>query len=87
MARYDTVDEGIINADLSTVFKAYMDEFTGKTHWWMPLWESKPRGEKRVVRFHLGTAAWAAPDIGNSVHGRHLELDFLLRRLGSSLLL
>jgi len=50
MARYDVVDEGIIDADLSTVFKAYMDEFTGKTHWWMPLWASKPRGDKRVVQ-------------------------------------
>jgi len=51
MARYDVVDEGIIDADLSTVsIKAYMDEFTGKTHWWMPLWESKPRGHKRIVQ-------------------------------------
>ena len=29
MARYDVVDEGIIEADLSTVFKAYMDDFAG----------------------------------------------------------
>ena len=50
MATYDVVDEGIINADLSTVFKAYMDEFSGKTHWWMPLWEIKPMDDKKVVQ-------------------------------------
>ena len=29
MARYDVVDEGVIEADLSTVFKACMDDFAG----------------------------------------------------------
>jgi len=44
MARYDVVDEGPIDADCSTVFKTYTDEFRGVTHWWMPYWELKPRG-------------------------------------------
>ncbi len=50
MARIDVVDEGIIDADCSTVFKAYTDELGGITHLWMPLWESKPRGEDITVQ-------------------------------------
>jgi len=50
MARYDVVDEGIIDADCSTVFKAYTDELGGITHLWMPLWESKPRGDDIIVQ-------------------------------------
>ena len=69
MARYDVVDEGLIDADSSTVFKAYMDEFMGFTHWWMPYWESKPRGNDSIVQKggvcdikvnHKGTAKFAA---------------------------
>ena len=55
MVRYDVVDEGIIDADCSTVFKAYTDEFGGITHLLMPLWESKPRGDDIIVQ--KGTVA------------------------------
>ena len=50
MARIDVVDEGIIDADCSTVFKAYTDELGGFTHLWMPLWESKPRDNITIVQ-------------------------------------
>jgi len=46
MARIDVVDEAIIDADRSRVFKALIDEANGRTHWWMPYWEAKPRDEK-----------------------------------------
>ena len=49
------MDEGIIDADCSTVFKAYTDELGGITHLWMPLWESKPRGDDIIVK--KGTVA------------------------------
>ena len=55
MARIDVVDEGVIDADCSKVFKAYTDEFGGVTHLWMPLWESKPRGDDIIVQ--KGTVA------------------------------
>ena len=55
MARYDVVDEGIIDADCSTVFKAYTDELGGITHLWMPLFESKPRGDDIIIQ--KGTVA------------------------------
>ena len=69
MARYDVVDEGIIDADCSTVFKAYTDELGGITHLWMPLFESKPRDDDIVVQkgtvgdirvYSKGTAKFAA---------------------------
>jgi uncharacterized protein YndB with AHSA1/START domain len=40
------VDEAIIDADPSAVFKALIDESNGRTHWWMPSLEAKPRGGK-----------------------------------------
>jgi hypothetical protein len=55
MARYDVVDEGIIDADCSTVFKVYTDEFGGITHLLMPLLESKPRGDDVIIQ--KGTVA------------------------------
>jgi len=69
MARYDVVDEGIIDADCSTVFNAYVDEFRGITHWWMPLWQGKPRGDNTIIQRgsvidirvnHKGPAKFAA---------------------------
>jgi uncharacterized protein YndB with AHSA1/START domain len=41
--RNAVVDEAIIDADPSTVFKALIDECNGRTHWWMPSLEAKPR--------------------------------------------
>lgn len=55
MANIDVVDEGIIDTDCSMVFKAYMDEFGGITHLWLPIWESKPRGNNIIVQ--KGTVA------------------------------
>lgn len=44
MPKIDVVDEAIINAEPSTVYKPLMDEYEGVTSWWMPHWEAKPRG-------------------------------------------
>jgi hypothetical protein len=44
MSEIDVVDEAIIDADPATVAKAIRDESMGKTHWWLPYWEAKPRG-------------------------------------------
>ena len=39
------MDEVVIDADPATVAKAITDEAAGKTHWWLPLWEAKQRGD------------------------------------------
>jgi hypothetical protein len=44
MPEIDVVDEAIIDAEPAVVAKAIMDEAMGKTHWWLPHWEAKPRG-------------------------------------------
>ena len=84
MARYDVVDEGLIDAGCSTVFKAYTDEFIGLTHWWMPYWESKPRGDDTIVQKgavgdikvnHKGTAKFAAR-VTEFVKDRLVNIDF-----------
>jgi hypothetical protein len=45
MFEIDVEDEAIIDADPATVSKAIMDEAAGKTHWWLPYWEARPRGD------------------------------------------
>jgi len=43
MAKYDVTDEAIINASPDVVYKAVIDEYDGKTSWWMPHLSSKLR--------------------------------------------
>jgi uncharacterized protein YndB with AHSA1/START domain len=40
------VDEAVIDADPVRVFRALIDECNGRTHWWMPHLEAKPRDGK-----------------------------------------
>lgn len=46
LPRIVVVDEAIIDADPSSVFKALIDEVNGRTSWWKPSLEAKPRGGK-----------------------------------------
>jgi ribosome-associated toxin RatA of RatAB toxin-antitoxin module len=49
MVKFNVVDEAIIEADPSTVFKAILDELGGYTNWWLPNAESKFRGNTEKV--------------------------------------
>jgi len=62
MPRIDAVDEAVIDSPALVVFRAILDEAAGVTHWWMPHWESKLRGETPIDR------VGAVFDI--SIHGR-----------------
>ena len=44
MPRIESIDEAIIDAPPMVVYKAVLDEYAGVTHWWMPYFELKPRG-------------------------------------------
>lgn len=63
MPRIDTVHEAVLNKPPLEVFKAILNEHAGVTHWWMPYWESKLRGDTPMN--HEG----AIFDI--TVHGKH----------------
>jgi hypothetical protein len=63
MSKIDVVDEAVIDKPPLIVFKAVLNEHAGVTHWWMPYWESKLRGE--IPMDHEG----AIFDI--TVHGKH----------------
>jgi uncharacterized protein YndB with AHSA1/START domain len=63
MSKIDVVDEAVIDSSPLTVFKAILNEHAGVTHWWMPYWESKLRGEKPMDQ------EGAIFDI--KVHGKH----------------
>jgi hypothetical protein len=49
MPKIDVLDEAVIDSSPMVVFKAILDEYVGVTHWWMPIFESKPRGEKHSM--------------------------------------
>jgi hypothetical protein len=50
MPEVDVLDEAVIDSPLMVVYKAILDEYAGITHWWMPYRESKPRGDKSIIR-------------------------------------
>jgi ribosome-associated toxin RatA of RatAB toxin-antitoxin module len=43
MAKYDVTDEAIINASPEVVYNAIINEYDGKTSWWLPYFSSKIR--------------------------------------------
>ena len=43
MAEYDVIDEEIVYAKPDVVYEALLAEYSGKTNWWMPHVEAKPR--------------------------------------------
>ncbi|MGD0029498.1 MAG: hypothetical protein ABSC91_11225 [Candidatus Bathyarchaeia archaeon] len=49
MPRIDAVEEAVIDSPPMVVYKAILSEYAGVTHWWMPHFESKPRG-KPIIR-------------------------------------
>ncbi len=50
MPRLDAVEEAVIDSPPMVVYRAILDEYAGVTHWWMPHFESKPRGDKPIIR-------------------------------------
>ncbi len=45
MIEIDAVDTALIDADVTTVRAAIADEFSAKTHWWLPYLQATPRGD------------------------------------------
>jgi hypothetical protein len=45
MPKIETLDEAVIDDQPLVVYKAVLNEFAGVTHWWMPIHESKIRGD------------------------------------------
>ena len=48
MPKIDVLDEAIIDAPPMVVYKAILNEYAGVTHWWMPILESKLRGDMPI---------------------------------------
>jgi hypothetical protein len=44
MPKIESLDEAMIDGQSMVVYKAVLNEFGGVTHWWMPIHESKLRG-------------------------------------------
>jgi hypothetical protein len=63
MTRIDAFDEAVMDSPPMVVYKAILNEAAGVTHWWMPHWESKLRGDMPIDR------EGAVFDI--TVHGKH----------------
>ena len=50
MPKIDVIDEAVIDAPPTVVYKAILDEFSGATHWWMPYNGFKLKGDVPVDR-------------------------------------
>ena len=50
MPKINRLDEAIIDSPPMVVYKAILNEYAGVTHWWMPILESKLRGDMPVDR-------------------------------------
>jgi hypothetical protein len=45
MLQIDVEDAAVIDADPAAVRGAIIDEAAGRTHWWAPHWQGRPRGD------------------------------------------
>ena len=50
MPKIDVLDEAVINSPPMVVCKAILNEYAGVTYWWMPILESKLRGDIPIDR-------------------------------------
>jgi hypothetical protein len=50
MPKIDAIDEGVIDSSPMVVYKAFLNEWAGVTHWWMPYLECKLRGDIPIDR-------------------------------------
>ena len=48
MPKIDAINEAVIDAPPTAVYKAILNEYAGVTHWWMPVLECKKRGNKTI---------------------------------------
>ena len=84
MPKVDSIDEATIDAPPMVVYKAVLDEYAGVTHWWMPYFELKPRGnvpifgEGAIVDLIVhgrGTPKFSAK-ITKIVEGESMDLEY-----------
>ena len=50
MPSWKVMDEAIINAAPSAVFRALVDEYSGRSSWWKPFLEAKLRGGGKALQ-------------------------------------
>ena len=46
MAKYDVVNEAVIAATPAEIVAAFLDEAAGRSRWWQPVLQMRPRGDK-----------------------------------------
>ena len=66
MKKYSAVDEAVIHASPSVVFRALLDECAGVTHWWAPHVRVTPLSDPPFD--HVGATARSAVHSGVTVH-------------------
>lgn len=49
MPKIESLDEAVIESQPMVVYKAVLNEYGGVTHWWMPIHESKLRGDSPIA--------------------------------------
>jgi len=83
MPNYDVVDEAVIDADISIVFKAMLDA-NNYSKWWMPHVEEKIRRGEKILRkgsvvdikvHRIGTLTFAGRII-DIIDNKSIKLDY-----------
>jgi hypothetical protein len=75
MPKIDVLDKGIIDSSPLTVYKAVLDEYSGRTHWMPDSLTFKPRGGKPF------DCVGAICDINGHSHGASAKFSVELKKL------
>jgi hypothetical protein len=81
---FTAVDEAMIDASPDKVYNAVLDEFTGVSHWWMPLFEIKPRVDTPLgrtgmitdVTIHDATTTRFSWTVTKLAEGKSIEVEY-----------
>jgi uncharacterized protein YndB with AHSA1/START domain len=85
MREVDVLDEALINAPPNAVFRALIDQASGKAPWWLPDLEAEPRGTTQADRVgaltdvtvhRLGTPHFTARTV-EAVPGQILRVQYV----------
>lgn len=78
------VDEAMIDVSPDKVYNAVLDEFTGVSHWWMPLVDIKPRVDTPLrktgmitdVTIHDATTTRFSWTVTKLAEGKSIDVDY-----------
>ncbi len=81
----EVIDEAVIDSPPMVVYKAILNEYAGVTHWWMPIFEFKLRGDipidhegaiVDIIMRNRGVTTKISVKVTKIVEGKSIEMEF-----------